>query len=197
MSIEQQVRCINHIAGSDGVHLVGHSQGGLDARLIASRQGDEGLIKTLTTVATPHRGSVAADAFLDLPLAGRGPLTRGLAGLLGLAGKPDAEANLNQQMRGSRWSIWRFNRGSRSPAGAVSLLGEPESVQNRFVRDVASEAPAPFTRTRKSATCWTTLSLDGAAGGATAGGERRLGGGEQRQVGDSFMGCVPAGHLDG
>ena len=132
------MRCINHIAGSDGVHLIGHSQGGLDARLVASRQGDEGLIKTLTTVAPPHRGSAAADAFLDLPLAGRGPLTQALLLVYsGLAGRPDAEANLNQQMRElSMEHREGFNRRSPTPAGALSPWAG-RSVQNRFVRDVA------------------------------------------------------------
>jgi triacylglycerol lipase len=45
------------------IHLIGHSMGGLDARFLASpgglNWGDR--VVTVTTLATPHRGSPAAD----------------------------------------------------------------------------------------------------------------------------------------
>jgi triacylglycerol lipase len=50
------------------VNLVGHSQGGLDARILASPQGlaygDR--IASVTTIATPHRGTQVCDAALGL-----------------------------------------------------------------------------------------------------------------------------------
>jgi triacylglycerol lipase len=50
------------------VNLVGHSQGGMDARVITSPQGlgygDR--VASVTTVATPHHGSKVADAVLGL-----------------------------------------------------------------------------------------------------------------------------------
>lgn len=46
-------------------HLIGHSMGGLDARL-AIRKYDLGeRCASLTTLATPHRGSVVADFFVN------------------------------------------------------------------------------------------------------------------------------------
>ena len=68
--------------GAEKVHLIGHSQGGLDARvLVAPFQGAHdtevgplfGLnygehVESLTTIATPHFGSVIADAIVkDIP----------------------------------------------------------------------------------------------------------------------------------
>ncbi len=41
--------------------LVGHSQGGLDARWLISRLGYQKRVKALITIATPHRGSPIAD----------------------------------------------------------------------------------------------------------------------------------------
>ena len=51
-------------AGKD-VNIIAHSMGGLDSRYLISKiQPQEFQIKSLTTVATPHRGSSAADIIL-------------------------------------------------------------------------------------------------------------------------------------
>ena len=43
------------------VHLIGHSMGGLDARALMTDPAWRGRILSLTTIATPHLGSVVAD----------------------------------------------------------------------------------------------------------------------------------------
>jgi triacylglycerol lipase len=43
------------------VHLIGHSMGGLDARLLASDPAWAGRVLSLTTIGTPHLGSSIAD----------------------------------------------------------------------------------------------------------------------------------------
>jgi triacylglycerol lipase len=62
-----QIDAILAKTGKRKVNLIGHSQGGLDARVLASPNGlgygDK--IASITTVATPHRGSAVADALLD------------------------------------------------------------------------------------------------------------------------------------
>ncbi len=50
--------------GSQPVHLIGHSMGGLDARYMISRLGMDRQVRSLTSVATPHRGTTFADWFL-------------------------------------------------------------------------------------------------------------------------------------
>jgi triacylglycerol lipase len=45
------------------VNVIAHSMGGLDARYLISRLGMAGRVRSLTTVATPHRGSALADWF--------------------------------------------------------------------------------------------------------------------------------------
>ncbi|WP_425460786.1 esterase/lipase family protein [Leptospira langatensis] len=42
------------------VHIIGHSQGGLDARYLISNLGFSGKVATLTTLNTPHLGSPVA-----------------------------------------------------------------------------------------------------------------------------------------
>lgn len=58
-ALHEQIRDKAH--GKD-VNIIAHSMGGLDARWLISRiQPPEFKIKSLTTIATPHRGSSAAD----------------------------------------------------------------------------------------------------------------------------------------
>lgn len=58
-ALHEQIRDKAH--GED-VNIVAHSMGGLDARHLISRiQPSEFKVKSLTTIATPHRGSSAAD----------------------------------------------------------------------------------------------------------------------------------------
>jgi triacylglycerol lipase len=45
------------------VNIIAHSMGGLDARFLISRLGLAGRVRSLTTVAAPHRGSGLADWF--------------------------------------------------------------------------------------------------------------------------------------
>ena len=62
---EQLITQIEHIVATTGagkVNLIGHSEGGLDARYVMAVRPD--LIASLTTVATPHLGADFAD-FLD------------------------------------------------------------------------------------------------------------------------------------
>ena len=47
------------------LHLVGHSMGGLDARAYIAHHGGHHHVASLTTLATPHHGSAAADRVLQ------------------------------------------------------------------------------------------------------------------------------------
>jgi triacylglycerol lipase len=59
----QQIEFIASSTGAGKVNLIGHSQGGLDARYVMAVRPD--LIASLTTVATPHLGADFADFLLD------------------------------------------------------------------------------------------------------------------------------------
>jgi triacylglycerol lipase len=47
------------------VHLVGHSMGGLDCRLLAAQLDPERRVRSLTTLATPHRGTPLAEWIIE------------------------------------------------------------------------------------------------------------------------------------
>ncbi len=67
-ALATQIDGILKRTGKAKVNLVGHSQGGMDARVITSAQGlgygDR--VASVTTIATPHHGSKVADAVLGL-----------------------------------------------------------------------------------------------------------------------------------
>jgi triacylglycerol lipase len=67
-ALATQIDAILKRTGKAKVNLVGHSQGGLDARVITSPQGlgygDR--VASVTTIATPHHGSKVADVVLGL-----------------------------------------------------------------------------------------------------------------------------------
>lgn len=71
---EQLVAHIETILAETGhgkVNIIGHSQGGLDARMVASTRPD--LVASVMTVATPHQGTEIADAVVGIipgPIAG-------------------------------------------------------------------------------------------------------------------------------
>ena len=53
--------------GAKQVHLVAHSQGGIDARFVIQDLKMADKVATLTTISTPHRGSPVLDAVSYLP----------------------------------------------------------------------------------------------------------------------------------
>jgi triacylglycerol lipase len=67
-AIAPQIAQILKQTGKARVNLVGHSQGGMDVRVLASPHGMAlgAEIASITTVATPHQGSLVADAVLGL-----------------------------------------------------------------------------------------------------------------------------------
>ncbi|MDB4997171.1 MAG: hypothetical protein JWM74_4603 [Myxococcaceae bacterium] len=67
-AIAPQIDAILKKTGRAKVNLIGHSQGGMDARVLASMAGlgygDR--IASVTTIATPHRGSKVADLVMGI-----------------------------------------------------------------------------------------------------------------------------------
>lgn len=81
-------------------NLIGHSQGGLDARYLASLLDDGGRVVSVTTVGTPHRGSPVADVtsgFLDVAWLAELSLSA-LGDALGVFLGADADQDLSAQI---------------------------------------------------------------------------------------------------
>jgi triacylglycerol lipase len=76
-----------HEVGLSKVHIIAHSMGGLDARhMIVNTAAMDGKIATLTTIGTPHHGTVFADRGLS---AGGDRLIDALRPLIDLEGFED------------------------------------------------------------------------------------------------------------
>jgi triacylglycerol lipase len=74
-SIAPQLDAILKMTGAAKLNLIGHSQGGMDARILVSPagMGYGNRVASVTTIATPHRGTKVADLVLGLttgPLSG-------------------------------------------------------------------------------------------------------------------------------
>lgn len=134
---EQLLRQIEVIVASSGarkVNLIGHSQGGLDARYVMAVRPD--LVASVTTIATPHRGADLAD-FLAANLTPGGfseavvaafanSLGTVLALLSGTSNPQDSRATLATL---SSTGATTFNR--RFPAGlATTACGTPPASAN-------------------------------------------------------------------
>ena len=60
-AIKERIAAVLAETGRDKVNIIAHSKGGLDARMAASALGCGPWIASITTVATPHRGSRTLD----------------------------------------------------------------------------------------------------------------------------------------
>jgi triacylglycerol lipase len=59
----EQLRDLIRQWTDEPINLVAHSMGGLDARYLIAHLGMSGRVASLTTIATPHRGTAVADWF--------------------------------------------------------------------------------------------------------------------------------------
>ena len=54
--------------GCDKVNIIGHSKGGLDSKHMITELGMEDHVASLTTLCTPHKGSIIASKIWELPM---------------------------------------------------------------------------------------------------------------------------------
>jgi triacylglycerol lipase len=71
----RHVRRVMETTKSDRVNIIAHSMGGLDLRFAVSRLGLDQAVASLTTIATPHRGSSLAELGLATPTSLRDMLS--------------------------------------------------------------------------------------------------------------------------
>jgi len=100
-TLGREVECIARAAGAARVNLVGHSQGGLDVRWVASDPVRARRVASVTTIATPHHGTPVADVTLGLLPGATDDLVDALASLWGqIVAAPDDSADLRAAMQG-------------------------------------------------------------------------------------------------
>jgi triacylglycerol lipase len=198
----KQVEAITQFTGRAKVNLIGHSQGGLDARVVAHLRPD--LVASVTTFATPHRGTRIADVALGLVSDSRAQDL--IDGLVKLVGIPLYDAAGNQtslsksMVQLSAKEMAAFNAKYTDQPGVVyqSLSGRSKSHPGG--NDCLSPVEPPFvTKTKKQLDGLETLLtvpgliLDGID--LTPAPHDGLVKVESARWGQ-FLGCVPADHFD-
>jgi len=81
-ALKEQIEAIlNRFPPGTRAHIVAHSMGGLDSRWVLAQEGMADRITSLTTIATPHRGTTLGDlAYDELPIIrSAGSVLEGLA----------------------------------------------------------------------------------------------------------------------
>lgn len=68
---EQLKSYINRVmilTGAQKVNIIAHSKGGLDSKYMITKLGMEDKVASLTTLCTPHKGSIIASKIWELPM---------------------------------------------------------------------------------------------------------------------------------
>lgn len=65
--LKEKIREIRRETGCEKVNIIAHSKGGLDSRYLVSVLGMNQEVASLTTINTPHRGSMLVDLLKRLP----------------------------------------------------------------------------------------------------------------------------------
>ncbi len=84
VQIKKRIEEILEETGAGKVNIIAHSKGGLESRYAITKLGMADKVASLTTLATPHRGSAMADSLLVI-LARKNLLNRVLKKLRGYA----------------------------------------------------------------------------------------------------------------
>ena len=110
--------------GKAKVHIIAHSQGGIDARVLVGGMGYASRTASLTTISTPHRGTALADLARSAPAGLLNPAGAFLAWLLGVAeGEPPDEAAWAAGTTSDAWTPELADAiATLTPASATALL---------------------------------------------------------------------------
>ncbi|MEN8120324.1 MAG: alpha/beta fold hydrolase [Bacteroidota bacterium] len=68
LQVKERINEVLEKTGSEKVNIIAHSKGGIESRYVITKLGMADKVASLTTLATPHRGSALADtifAFLE------------------------------------------------------------------------------------------------------------------------------------
>ncbi|MCS6857600.1 MAG: alpha/beta fold hydrolase [Sandaracinaceae bacterium] len=192
----RHIESILRETGAAKVNIIAHSQGGLDARVVAHLRPD--LVASVTTISTPHRGTPVADAILEI--SDRRRLQDLIDAIVRLAAQPlwDAagrETSLFRPIRlFSREGIAEFNARYPDAPGVRyhSIAGRSNRERARGLCDVP-ERPAFIRRFEEDLDPLEPLLLpalpfiDGFHDGLVPVESAKHG---------VFLGCIPADHMD-
>lgn len=202
LALLARIEAILQATGHARVNIVAHSQGGLDARFAAHMRPD--LIASITTVATPHHGTQIADIALGLiDNDSLGNIIDGLTKLIGAAlwDELGQETSVVESLRQlSTPAMDAFNaQFTDSPDVAYFSIAARSDHHFGTVDCAVDNSPEFIARWRQQ-----TDPIDPLLAVTEAVLDANLGPGIANdglvRVRDSrwgtFLGCIPADHLD-
>lgn len=194
------------------VHLIAHSQGGVDSRrVIAGMDGYAAKVASLTTVASPHRGTPLADIAQEAPGGLLNPAGQFLGWLIGLLDQPPSEGDWDDEAGGDPWTPEMVDAVEQLSSAGMEAFNEqhpdPEGVPIFSVVGYSNLVPAPsfceegalFERTSRIDPVDPLLVSTGLV---LSGGDLfdpRANDGivpSDSMVWGTLLGCVPADHFD-
>jgi triacylglycerol lipase len=198
--LKPQIDRILAETGSAKVNIIGHSQGGLDARVLVSAAGlgYGGQVGSVTSIGTPHRGTRVADAALGL--AGGALSSNAVSGLLAWLSRTvydrDNDPNLRAQLATlttQRASAFNVRYTDAAGVGYFSYAGRTNLRAGIGICDNGAlpNEPLKLDATRPALTA-TAAYLENGFPPVVNDGLVTV---ESAKWG-TFMGCVPADHMD-
>lgn len=203
--------------GKAKVHLIGHSQGGIDARVVIAELGYADRVASYTTISTPHDGTEVAALADEAPEGMLNPAGQLLAWLFGvLEGSPPDEAAWASEDAADAWDpdmvaavraltpdAMRTLR-ARAPIPASVPFFTIAGVSNLRSLDNADCAASLWPREDRVDAVDPFLLASGAFLSFTDGGDvdnptpndGLVTARSAREPRSTFLGCVPADHLD-
>ena len=132
---------------SEKLHIIAHSQGGVDSRYVMAALGYKDKVASLITVATPHLGTPLADYVLNVPQGAFDPVSRTMGWIIGRLDAKESEGEgapkgktweprLDRSMQQlSAAGMNKFNKAHKDPPGVpiysiagVSSLQSADSI---------------------------------------------------------------------
>lgn len=203
--------------GKAKVHLIGHSQGGIDSRVVIAELGYADRIASFTTISTPHDGTEVASLADAAPAGVLNPAGQFLAWAFGLLeGEPPDEAAWANEDSADAWQpdmvaavraltpeAMRALR-ARAPIPASVPFFTIAGVSNLRSLDNADCAASLWPRPDRVDAIDPFLLATGAYLSLTDGGDLEhptpndglVTARSARDPRSTFLGCIPADHLD-
>lgn len=130
------------------VHLIAHSQGGVDSRRVVSALGYASKVASLTTVASPHRGTPLADAALNAPDGLLNAAGQVLAWFIGAVDSPPNEGAWEQDgVESGPWDPQMVDAVTLLSTSGMAAFNEahpdPEGLPIFSVAAYSNLLPAP------------------------------------------------------
>ncbi|MBN2359513.1 MAG: hypothetical protein JXR83_08655 [Deltaproteobacteria bacterium] len=187
------------------VHIIAHSQGGLDARYAITVLGYDDRVATLTTVAAPHRGSPLGDYVLALPEDTLDPVAMLLAWLIGALDDPSAAPGGDDDWRNDMDAFAR----SVSPAAVAAYNAAHPDSPRVPIFSVAAVSNLQRARELCAASEWGALQRFDVVDPLLVPTAAALSGWNPfdrtpndgivptaSMIWGTFVGCIPADHFD-